>query len=411
MKVRALLGAAVAAAAIFASTQGCSATTDASPGGIHCTPGANVFCRCADRGAGTKLCREDGASFEACTTGNAGECVGGEDLTDPQTGTPVDPPTDPPTTDPPVATAVDACPGKPTSVGVADILIEGDTTGAKDKAKGKAGACAAGGGGPDHIYHLQPTGTGSLAIKVQGLGALNPTVYLRSTCDDEASQLSCAETTGAGGAESLRYDVITGRDYYLYVDGASGSAGKYSITMKLTPGPVCGDGKVDTNEACDDGNKIDGDGCSPGCNAINGDPATGGSCPGQPVHMWPGRTVTGTASTNPYANTFTKTGSSCIVSTNNLNAAQDHIYAVTAHAAGTLKVTLTPTEATYNSMLVARKTCADPASQGATMCANDNAAGVADVMTFPVTNNETVYVAAEGVLNAKGSFTIKLELN
>ena len=45
------------------------------------------------------------------------------------------------------------------------------------------------------------------------------------------------------------------------------------------------------------------------------------------------------------------------------------------------------------------------------MCANDNAAGVADVMTFPVGNSETVYVAAEGVLNAKGSFTIKFELN
>ena len=233
MNVRAVLGAAVAAMAIFASTQGCSATTEATPGGVRCTPGANVFCRCADRGEGTKQCKENGASFEACTTGNAGECVGGEDLTDPQTGTPVDPPTDPPVDPPP---AVAACPGKPTSLGVAEVVIEGDTTGAKDKAKGKAGACAAGGGGPDHVYHLQPTGTGSLAIKVQGLGALNPTVYLRSTCDDEASQLACAETTGAGGAETLRYEVVTGRDYYLYVDGASGSAGKYSVSLKLTHG-------------------------------------------------------------------------------------------------------------------------------------------------------------------------------
>lgn len=411
MNVRALLGAAVAAAVLFASTQGCSSSTGAGPGGVHCTPGANVFCRCADRGEGTKLCKEDGASFEACTTGNAGECVGGEDLTDPQTGQPVDPGPDKPGQPEPAGTAVDSCPGKPTSLGVAEVVIEGDTTGAKDKAKGKAGACAAGGGGPDHIFHLQPTGTGSLAIKVQGVGALNPTVYLRSTCDDEASQLACAETTGAGGAETLRYDVVTGRDYYLYVDGASGSAGKYSMSLKLTPGPVCGDGKIDTNEACDDTNKVDGDGCSPGCNAVNGDPTSGGSCPGQPVHLWPGKVVTGTGTTNPYANTFTKTGSSCIVSTNNLNAAQDHIYAVTTHAAGNLKVTLTPTEATYNSMLVARKTCADPSSQGTGMCANDATAGAADVMTFPVTNNETVYVAAEGVLNAKGSFTIKFELN
>ena len=410
MNVRALLGAAVAAAALFASTQGCSATTDATSGGVRCTPGAPVFCRCADQGEGTKVCKGDGASFEACTTSNAGECVGGEDLTDPRTGTPVDPPGGKRVEPEPAGAAVDTCPGKLTSLGVADVVVEGDTTGAKDKAKGKAGACAAGGGGPDHVYHLQPTGTGSLAIKVQGTGALNPTVYLRSTCDDATSQLACAETTGAGGAESLRYDVVTGRDYYLYVDGASGSAGKYTITMKLTLGPVCGDGKIDTNEACDDGNKVDGDGCSPGCNAVNGDPLSGGSCPGQAVHVWPGKVVTAAATTNPYGNTFTKTGSSCLVSANDLNAAQDHVYAVTAHGAGNLKVTLTPTETTYNAMLVARKTCADPTTQGIGMCANAAAAGAADVMTFPVQNDQTVYVAAEGVLNAKGSFTIKLEL-
>ena len=411
MRFKALLGAAVAAAAIFIGTQGCSAGNDAAPSGIRCTPGANVFCRCADRGPGTKLCKEDGASFEACTTGNAGECVGGEDLTDPNTGNPVDPtPVTPVEPAGPPGSAVDSCPGKPTSIGAAEIVIEGDTTGAKDKAKGKPGACAAGGGGPDHVYHLQPTGTGSLLVKVQGLAAMNPTVYLRTTCDDEATQTACGETTGPGGAETLRFDVVTGRDYFLYVDGASGTAGKYALNLKLTPGPVCGDGKIDTNEACDDGNKVDGDGCAPSCTAINGDPATGGGCPGQAVHVWPGRSVVGTGSTNPYGNAFTKTGSSCIVSANDLNAAQDHIYAVTAHGAGNLKVTLTPTEATYNAMLVARTTCLTATTQAANMCANNASAGAVETMTFPVTNNQTVFVAAEGVLNAKGSYTIKLEL-
>lgn len=409
MRLQALLGAAIAATALFIGTQGCSSTTDATSGAIHCTPGANVFCRCTDRAPGTKLCKEDGASFEACTSGNAGECVGGEDLTDPETGNPVKPPVTP--VEPiPAGSAVDACPGRPTSIGTAEVIIEGDTTGAKDKAKGKVGACAAGGGGPDHIYHLQPTGSGSLQIKVQGLGAMNPTVYLRSACDDEATQLKCGETTGAGGAEQIQHNVLSGHDYYLVVDGASGSAGKYSVSLKLTPGPFCGDGKIDTGEACDDANNTDGDGCSAGCNAVNGDPTTGGGCPGQVVHMWPGKTVLGTGSTVPYGNAFTKTGSSCLVSASDLNAAPEHVYAVTAHAAGSLKVTLTPTEATYNAMLVARTTCADAASQATNMCANNGAAGAVETMTFPVTNNQTVFVAAEGVLNAKGSYTIKLEL-
>src|SRR3954465_3932387 len=126
MRFQALLGAAALAAALLVgvAAQGCSATGEATPGGIHCTPGANVFCRCADRGAGTKLCKEDGASFEACTTGNAGEGVGGEDLTDPQTGTPrAQPPVEHPPTEPagPPGSAVDSCPGKPTSIGTAEV--------------------------------------------------------------------------------------------------------------------------------------------------------------------------------------------------------------------------------------------------------------------------------------------------
>lgn len=413
MKFQALLGAALAAAALIISTQGCIAGTGATSG-IHCTPGANVFCRCTDRGEGTKLCKPDGASFEACTTGAAGQCVGGEDLTDPGAGQPIEPPVTPVEPAGPPGSAVDSCPGKPTSIGASEVVIEGDTTGAKDKAKGKTGACAAGGGGPDHVYHLQPTGTGSLNIRVQGLAAMNPTVYLRSTCDDETTQLACGETTGVSGAEQFQYNVIAGHDYYLYVDGASGSAGKYALTLKLTPGAFCGDGKVDLGEACDDSNKVDGDGCSPSCLAINGDPATGGSCPGQPVHMWPGKVVVGAASTNPYGNTYVKTGTACTPPTaasSNLNVAQDHIYAVTAHGAGNLKVTMTP-EAAFNGMLVARTNCTDPTSQSAAMCANNVGSGGAgpEIMTFPVTNNQSVYVAAEGVLNGKGTYTIKFEL-
>ena len=32
----------------------------------HCTPGAEVFCRCSNRDEGMKACAADGQSFEAC---------------------------------------------------------------------------------------------------------------------------------------------------------------------------------------------------------------------------------------------------------------------------------------------------------------------------------------------------------
>jgi cysteine-rich repeat protein len=414
MKLRSLLGAALAATAVLIGVQGCGSSSDATPGtGVHCTPGNYVFCRCADRAEGTKLCKDDGASFEPCTTGTAGVCVGGE-VTDPGTGNPVPPDQVPPTpieAGPP-GSAVDACPGQPTAVTPgAAIIIDGDTTGAASDLKGKTGACAVGDGGPDHVYHLQPTGTGSLDIQLQGLGALNALIYLRGACADETTQTACAPPLGAAKLVKLQANVIAGHDYFLVVDGASGSAGKYELTLKLTTGSFCGDGKVDPGEACDDINKVDGDGCSPSCKAVNGDPAAADCTTPHPVHMWKGTTVSGTGSTTTYGNSFAKPGTSCDPAVGS-NLAPDHVYEVTAHDAGILKVTMTPTDAAYNVQLVARKTCTDPNTQAGdtiTKC-NAQSAGVAEVLTIPVTAGEKVYVAADGALNAKGSYTIKFEL-
>jgi cysteine-rich repeat protein len=290
-----------------------------------------------------------------------------------------------------------------------DVVIEGDTTGAKDDFKGKAGACAAGAGGPDHVYHLIPTGSGALNIKVQAMGGFNPTIYLRTTCEDEASQVACGETTGAGGAEQINTNVVTGRDYFLVVDGASGTAGKYTITAKLTSGSFCGDGKVDANEACDDGNKTEGDGCSNDCRKVNGDPTSGGSCPGHPVHVWTGQTVTGTGSNMPYGNTFNKPDTTCSTS-GGTNIGQEHIYAVTPHATGTLRVQVT-SDPGVNHMIFARRTCTDAASQGAGMCANNqgsSSGSTTETMSFSVTKDQMVYVAVDGggVAASKGNYSI-----
>jgi cysteine-rich repeat protein len=410
-----LVVAIVAAAGIFACSQGCSGLggNDATSDDHLCTPGAYVFCRCADRSEGTKLCRDDGKSFEPCTTGEDGLCAGGE-IDDPNSGNPVAPPSDEdagPTDNQTGGPEAEACPGKAVALtpGV-DTIITDDTTGAEDDAKGKPGACAVGSGGGDHVYHLQPKGTGSLKLTVQGTAPLDPTVYIRSTCSDEASQTACSETTPAGGTETLNVNVVTGHDYYLFVDGASGTAGKYKITAHLTTGSFCGDGKVDMNEACDDANKIEGDGCSNDCKKVDGDPASANGCPGQPVHIWPGKTVDGSGSTTPYGNAFTKTGSSCIVSASDLNAAQDHVYAVTAHATGNLEVLVGPSDPAWNVELVARTTCTDPSTQGAGMCGNDGAAGELELISFPVTDGQTVYVAVDGVLNAKGAYTITFDI-
>ncbi len=59
-----------------AADGGSPATSDAAASGdaaFGCTPGSYVFCRCSDRSEGTKACRPDGQSFDACAT-STGPC-------------------------------------------------------------------------------------------------------------------------------------------------------------------------------------------------------------------------------------------------------------------------------------------------------------------------------------------------
>lgn len=400
-----ILSVAVTLGAIVAA-QACSPAPVAEE--RVCTPGAYVFCRCADRTPGTKLCKSDGQSFEACTTGAAGECKGGE-IDDPRTNEPL--PDDPDDDPPPVTDGpLDACPGKSTAVkpGVAQTL-EGDTTTATNDRRGRQGACAVGAGGKDHVYHLIPSGSGTLDVKVEGADGLDPVAYLRTACDDEESQVSCGPP-GANHVAQLKTNVVTGRDYFLFVDGASGSAGKYVATVALTTGSFCGDGKVDSGEACDDGNKVQGDGCSNDCKSIDGDPPSGGGCDGHPVHLWPGKTVTGTGSNLPYGNAWSAPSQTC--STSGSNAFADHVYEVTPRASGTMSVTVTPkTGTTANFMLAARATCSDPATT--LTCKNDfgNSAS-SETLSLAATKDKKMYVAVDGggATGNTGEYTISFKL-
>src|SRR6185295_11724951 len=154
----------------------------------------------------------------------------------------------------------------------------------------------------------------------------------------------------------------------------------------------------------------DGDGCDASCQHPNGDPSTSATCPGQPVHLWPGKTVTATGSTLTGGTTWRKTGTSCSVSTSDVNVAQEHIYEINAHTGGTLTVTATPTDSTFNLELIARSNCTDATTQLA--CANSKGSGdtSAETMTMPVSNGGKYYVAVDGVLNAKGSYNISFKI-
>lgn len=97
----------------------------------------------------------------------------------------------------------------------------------------------------------------------------------------------------------------------------------------------CGNGRIDEGEACDDGNRRDGDGCSSTCHP-DGAPATAETCsPGQPVAVNKAM-VTLVGSTRTYAADIGVNGAT----------GPDRVYAVTAARAGALSVTLQQTNYT-----------------------------------------------------------------
>jgi len=374
--------------------EGCASKADDTPSGRICTPGAYVYCRCKDFSDGTKLCSDDGKSFGEC-----GPCLGDGDTSPPPTDT-EPPPTD--TEPPPTDTgpgASDTCPGKTVAVdATSDVNITEDTSTANGDYVGETGACAVA-TSKEHVYAVIPTGSGKLTIKMTGTGSMDPTLYVRDTDCASGKQLACGETTGAGGTETVSINVTTGKTYWVFADGKAGSEGGYTLNMHLATGSFCGDSKVDTGEACDDGNKTPLDGCSNDCQKPEGDPALAGPCPGLPVHLWPGKILNwgGTTAIYPLSSESTL----CAAGKN----APDRVYAVTAHKTGTMEVEL---NSTYNGVIYVKSGSCTTGTE--IKCANavGGTAGGIETMSFPVTDGSTYYVFVDGALTYKGTFTLTL---
>ncbi len=116
-------------------------------------------------------------------------------------------------------------------------------------------SCSGTPSGPDLAYEFTATKTGVFEAILGGFTPL--TLSVRSG--------SCAGTElGCSAGKSLKLPVTAGTKLWLVVDGASGASGAFGLTAESRP-IDCGDGHRDGTEACDDGNKSSGDGCSASC--------------------------------------------------------------------------------------------------------------------------------------------------
>jgi len=163
----------------------------------------------------------------------------------------------------------------------------------------------------------------------------------------------------------------------------------------------CGNNVIDSGEQCDDGNTTPGDGCSATCQ--NENPK---DCPGTALTVGASGTVVVTNTTVGGNDTFTNTapGGGC---TAGAKPGDDLVYAVTATTDGTMWAKL---DAAYaESLLHVRTAC--PAGPPAQIACDSSASAGTTIVSFPVQQGHTYYVAVDSYDSTSGTFTLTLAMN
>ena len=167
-------------------------------------------------------------------------------------------------------------------------------------------------------------------------------------------------------------------------------------------GSLCGNKKVDPNEACDDGNAVNDDGCNMSCMPAGGYPASAGICPGMAIAVW-GAPVTFPSTTKVFPLTY-RAKAACGGATGSLGS--DRVFVVTPHATGTL--TVKTAGATFDVMLYARSDCTTESSELA--CQNATAGAGDETMSLAATNGTPIYVFVDGATNTTGDLSLTFSI-
>jgi len=108
--------------------------------------------------------------------------------------------------------------------------VGGDTGAGVDHGPGVG--CMQNAEAPDLIYAVVPATDGTLVLSLTS--EWDGGLYVRTTCDEAASEIVCVDSLGENATEVLQVAVTGGTTYYVYVDGyTSDSFGSYELTSAL----------------------------------------------------------------------------------------------------------------------------------------------------------------------------------
>lgn len=280
----------------------------------------------------------------------------------------------------------DACPGKALAfVAGAPGTLHATTTGTTKGAYNHYGSACGGGSGADVVYTFTPASSGKAVVKLTA--QFSAILSARSKCDDAKSEIKCADVPSAeGGGTTMEMPVFAGAPVSIVVDGYGGSSGTFTLDVDVS-NAVCGNGVAELPEACDDGNKTAGDGCSPTC-ALE-ELGVLDTCPGQPFQL---SGPAGAARKISFAgNTATQGSATQSGAPGYFTGGKNTVYAVKSDIAGSVKAELLAGYA--KSSLHARSDCGDDAYQ---IGSASTAPPGTSALQFPVAAGQWFYLFVDG---------------
>ncbi|MEW5850368.1 MAG: DUF4215 domain-containing protein [Myxococcota bacterium] len=207
------------------------------------------------------------------------------------------------------------------------------------------------------------------------------------------TSLACDDDGGPDACSRLTYVASSDGDYLVRIRALAGAVvPSYRVVLRVMT-PECGNGVVEGAEACDDGNALPGDGCSPTCGA------EGASCSAPVVlSVGPDEVVVGPFSTAGQGNDFSAGCASTATS-------PDTVFEVTALQDGALHVTLDSEPFMDGVLAVTGTGCA--AAQ--TACVNRRGADEVETLALAIQAGQTRWVHVDSV-GGPGNVTLRLRI-
>lgn len=260
-------------------------------------------------------------------------------------------------------------------------------------------ATCGGGSGADIVYKVTSPTVGRVVARV--VAPFQAVLSARTACEDLKTELACRDNTSSKtGASEVAFPVFANTPVYLFVDGFGGSKGDFVLDVEVQTA-FCGNGQAEYPEQCDDGNTIDGDGCSATCGLE--DTSTPSACPGMAYR------VTDKASFAGDTSALTNGGGSatgCLFTGSGPNA----VYAITPAVTGALKLDLLANFP--NALLHIRRECEGTTNTSQFDCAAATQALTPISTVVPVFAEQTIFVFVDSNAESNaGLYTLNATLS